>query len=310
MAIVAALRCQGHVLIGADSKEEDRLGAYQSVRLSRFCDAQLMWGGDGDVRILKDLRAWLEAAGGFDRIDIRRPTPDTSEHGWWLENFADRLALLNGNNLSRIRQSRVADSPAESTAMALVAGYVRDMPVLVTLSRHGVPSYGTERGWTAIGDAAERFAGILHHNPRRDADDAPTAGRSAGAGEGAGGFGERDGSGWTAIPAVGTVPQPDPFGAGLPGGGRGEYGRPDPGSPVGAAVASQGGCSDGATRPGVPLKGIMSQGTAIGEVAEAAEEPEVARVWLGAREQPMQRFEAVPLRGYNAMHLSVCLPID
>ena len=163
MAIVAAVRCQGHVLIGADSKEEDRLGAYQSVRLSRFCDAQLMWGGDGDVRILKDLRAWLEAAGGFDRLDIRRPTPDTSEHGWWLENFADRLALLNGNNLSRIRQSRVADAPAESTAMALVAGYVRDMPVLVTLSRHGVPSYGTERGWTAIGDAAERFAGILHY---------------------------------------------------------------------------------------------------------------------------------------------------
>lgn len=162
MSLIAAMRCRGHVLIAADSYAADHLGAYETSKLQRLCNVNVMWGGDGDLRIIKDLRQWTESLAEFERLDARRLTPDSVDRGWWIDNFADRLSLLNGNNLARVRQSRAPDPPAGITAEVLLAGYVSEQqPVILLLPRHSAPVHATEHGWAAAGTAAERFAGAL-----------------------------------------------------------------------------------------------------------------------------------------------------
>ncbi|MSQ26775.1 MAG: hypothetical protein EXR51_01385 [Dehalococcoidia bacterium] len=162
MSLIAAMRCRGHILIASDSYAADPLGAYEASKLQRLCDVNVMWGGNGDVRIIKDLRAWIESLQAFDRLDTRQLTPGSTDRGWWTDNFADRLSMLNGNNLARIRQSRAPETPLNVTSEVLLAGYINEQqPVILNFPRHSAPIHATEHGWSAAGTAAERFAGAL-----------------------------------------------------------------------------------------------------------------------------------------------------
>ncbi len=163
MTLIAALICQGCVLIGSDSKVEDDLGTYKQEKLYRFLDSQLVWGGSGDGRIIEDINSWITSQKSFSALDTIIQDKKPQIHGVWIELLANQLASFNGRNLKRVVEVTKQQSLEASsvTGELLVAGFLDNKPFLLTINRQGTPSYDTKHGFAASGSECNRFVGAL-----------------------------------------------------------------------------------------------------------------------------------------------------
>ncbi len=160
VTLIAAVICKDGILVGSDSLAVGDCGQYKQEKLHRLLDTQLIYGGSGDSRIIDDLSNWTGKLSTFKNMDNLTSLDNTSFNKW-VERLSWELASQNGSNIKRVKASAGQEDVSIITSELLVAGYLEQKPLLITINRSGIPSYDTRQGFTASGSAYDRFVGAL-----------------------------------------------------------------------------------------------------------------------------------------------------